>query len=69
MRGLLFLICATGIENFNVKVSLRLEFSYIGFGGGGGFTALIRCAAASYQLRMVILVVRGTKDNIIDIKQ
>ena len=69
LRGLILLIFAIGIETFNIKVSFRLEFSYIGLCGGGGFTALIRCAAASYQLKMVILVVRGTKDNIIDIKQ
>ena len=28
-------------------VSFRLEFSYIGLGGGGRLIALIRCAAAS----------------------
>ena len=64
--GLIFLIFAIGIEKFNVRVSFRLEFSYIGLGGGGRVTALIGCAAASLQLRMVV---RGTKDNIIDIKQ
>ena len=67
--GLIFLILAIGIEKFNGKVSFRLEFSYIGIGGGGRLTALIRCAAASYKLRMIILVVRLTKDDIIDIKQ
>ena len=45
--GLIFLIFAIGIEKFNVKVSFRLEFSYIGLGGGGRLIALIRCAAAS----------------------
>ena len=45
--GLIFLIFAIGIEKFNVKVSFRIEFSYIGLGGGGRLTALIRCAAAS----------------------
>ena len=45
--GLTFLIFAIGIEKFNVKVSFRLDFSYIGLGGGGRLTALIRCAAAS----------------------
>ena len=45
--GLIFLIFAIGVEKFNVKVSFRLEFSYIGLGGGGRFIALIRCAAAS----------------------
>ena len=45
--GLIFLIFAIGIEKINVKVSFRLEFSYIGLGGGGRLTALIRCAAAS----------------------
>ena len=67
--GLIFVIFAIGIEKFNVKVSFRLEFSYIDLGGGGRLTALIRCAAASYQLRMVILVVRLNKDNFIDITQ
>ena len=42
-----FLIFAIGVEKFNVKFSFRLEFSYIGLGGGGRPTALIRCAAAS----------------------
>ena len=45
--GLIFLIFAKGIEKFNVKVSFRIEFSYIGLGGGGRLTALIRCAVAS----------------------
>ena len=45
--GLIFLIFAIGIEKINVKVSFRLEFSYIGLGGGGRLIALIRCAAAS----------------------
>ena len=45
--GLIFLIFAIGIEKFNVKVSFRLEISYIGLGGGGRPTALLRCAAAS----------------------
>ena len=45
--GLIFLTFAIGIEKFNVKVSFRLEFSYIGLGGGGRLTALIRCAVAS----------------------
>ena len=45
--GLIFHIFALGIEKFNVKVSFRLEFFYIGLGGGGRLTALIRCAAAS----------------------
>ena len=45
--GLIFLIFAIGIEKFNVKVSFRIEFSYIGLGGGGRLIALIRCAAAS----------------------
>ena len=38
---------AIGVEKFNVKVSFRLEFSYIGLGGGGRLAALIRRAAAS----------------------
>ena len=42
-----FYIFAIDIEKFNVKVSIRLEFSYIGLGGGGRLTAIIRCAAAS----------------------
>ena len=44
LRGLIILIFAVGIEKFDVKVSVRLEFSYIGLGGGGGgsITALIR---------------------------
>ena len=46
LRGLIFLTFAIGIEKFNVKVSFRLEFSYIGLGGGGRLTALIRCVAA-----------------------
>ena len=45
--GLIFLIFAIGIEKINVKVSFRLEFSYIGLGGGGRLIALIRCAVAS----------------------
>ena len=45
--GLIFLIFAIGIKKINVKVSFRLEFSYIGLGGGGRLIALIRCAAAS----------------------
>ena len=45
--GLIFLIFAIGIEKFNVKVSFRIEFSYIGLGGGGRLIALIRCAVAS----------------------
>ena len=45
--GLIFLIFAIGIEKFNIKVSFRIEFSYIGLGGGGRLTALIRCAVAS----------------------
>ena len=45
--GLIFLIFAIGIEKINVKVPFRLEFSYIGLGGGGRLIALIRCAAAS----------------------
>ena len=45
--GLIFLTFAIGIEKFNVKVSFRIEFSYIGLGGGGRLTALIRCAVAS----------------------
>ena len=45
--GSIFLIFAIGIEKFNVKVSFRIEFSYIGLGGGGRLTALIRCAVAS----------------------
>ena len=45
--GLIFLIFAIGIEKFNVKVSFRIEFSYISLGGGGRLTALIRCAVAS----------------------
>ena len=45
--GLIFLIFAIGIEKIHVKVSFRLEFSYIGLGGGGRLIALIRCAAAS----------------------
>ena len=45
--GLIFVIFAIGIEKFNVKVSFRLEFSYLGSGGGGRLTALIRRAAAS----------------------
>ena len=44
---LFFVIFAIGIEKFNVKVSFRLEFSYIVLGGGGRLTALLRCAAAS----------------------
>ena len=47
LRGTIFLIFAIGIEKFNVKVSFRLEFSYIGSDGGGRLTALIRCAVAS----------------------
>ena len=43
--SLIFLIFAIGNEKFNVKVSFRLEFSYIALGGGGRLTALIRCAA------------------------
>ena len=68
LSGFIVLIFTINIEKFNVKVSFRLEFSYIGLGIGGRFTALIRCAATSLQLRMIILVVRGTKDGIIDIK-
>ena len=45
--GLIFLISAIGIEKINVKVSFRLELSYIGLGGGGRLTALLRCAVAS----------------------
>ena len=45
--GLIFLIFAIGIGKFNVKVSFRIEFSYIGLGGGGRLTALTRCAVAS----------------------
>ena len=45
--GLIFLIFAIGIEKFNVKVSFRLEFCYIGLSGGGRLTALVRCAVAS----------------------
>ena len=45
--GLIFHIFAKGIEKFSVKVSLRLEFSYIDLGEGGRLTALIRCAGAS----------------------
>ena len=45
--GLIFLIFAIGIEKFNVKVSFRIEFSYIGLGSGGRLTALIRCAVTS----------------------
>ena len=45
--GLIFLTFAIGIEKFNVKVSFRVEFSYIGLGGGGRLTVLIRCAVAS----------------------
>ena len=45
--GLIFLTFAIGIEKFNVKVSFRIEFSYIGLGGGGRLTALVRCAVAS----------------------
>ena len=45
--GLIFLIFAIGFEKFNVKVSFRIEFSYIGLGGGGRLTALIRCAVTS----------------------
>ena len=45
--GLSFLIFAIGIEKFNVKVSFRIEFSYIVLGGGGRLTALLRCAVAS----------------------
>ena len=67
--GLNFLVSAKVAEKFNVKVSFRLDFSYIVLSAGDRITALIRCAAASLQLRMVILVVRGAKDNIIDIKQ
>ena len=47
LRGLMFLKFAIGIEKFNVKFSFRLEFSYIGLGGGGRPTALIRWAAVS----------------------
>ena len=45
--GLIFLIFAIGIEKFNVKVSFRIEFCYIGLSGGGRLTALVRCAVAS----------------------
>ena len=69
LRGLIFLIFAIGIEKFDVKVSFRLEFSYIGLGGGGGRRALIHSAVSSWQIRMLILVVNGTKDDIFDIKQ
>ena len=44
---LIFLIFAIGMEKFNVKVSFRIEFCYIGLSGGGRLTALIRCAVAS----------------------
>ena len=47
LRGLIFFIFAIGIEKFNVKLSFRLEVSYIRLGGGGRLTALVRCAAAS----------------------
>ena len=45
--SLIFHIFAIGIEKFDVKVSFRLEFSYIRLGGGGRLTVIIRCAAAS----------------------
>ena len=45
--GLIFLIFAIGIEKFNVKISFRREFCYIGLSGGGRLTALVRCAVAS----------------------
>ena len=45
--GLIFLVLAIVAEKFDVKVSFRLEFSYIVLSGGGRITALIRCAVAS----------------------
>ena len=47
LRGLIFRIFAIEIENFDVIVSFRFEFSYIGLGGGSGLAAIILCAAAS----------------------
>ena len=47
LRGLIFLIFVIGIGKLNVRISFRLQFSFIGSGGGGGLTALIHCAAAS----------------------
>ena len=67
--GLIFLELVIVAEKFDVKVSFRLEFSYIGLSGGGRITALIRCAVASLRLRIVILVVNRTEYNSIDIKQ
>ena len=45
--GLIFHIFVKSIEKFNIKVSFRLKFSYMSFGGGDFLTVLIRCAAAS----------------------
>ena len=39
LRDLIFLIFAISIEKFNVKVSFRLDYSYIRFDGGGRVTA------------------------------
>ena len=41
--GLIFLVLTIVAEKFDVKVSFRLEFSYIVLSGGGRMTALIRC--------------------------
>ena len=50
--GLIFLIFAIGIEKFNVKVSFRLEFSYIDLGGGGRLTASLNLPEAGCRVKL-----------------
>ena len=53
-------------REIDLKVSFRLNFSCVVLGGGGGRIALIRCAVASEQLRIVVVVFNGTKVFTID---